>query len=126
MVISNCVLNLSTDKARVLAEVHRVLKPGGRVVISDMVSDVPVPKMLEGSLDAVAACLPTYREEYLGEFRAAGFGDARITEEKPYPTSFILDDPRVREYVGEHTALEEELTTFAGSIAGARFEATKG
>jgi len=125
VVISNCVLNLSTDKARVLAEVHRVLKPGGRVVISDMVSDLPVPAVLEGNLDAVAACLPTYRDEYLGQFRAAGFGDVRITEEKPYPASYILGDEGVQDFLGAHPTENGELTAFAGSIVGAHFEATK-
>jgi len=125
VVISNCVLNLSTDKARVLADVHRVLKPGGRVVISDMVSDLPVPGVLEGNLDAVSACLPTYRDHYLAQFREGGFEDARITKEKPYPASYILEDPGVQSYLAEHASHVEELTAFAGSIVGAHFEATK-
>jgi arsenite methyltransferase len=125
VVISNCVLNLSTDKARVLADVHRVLKPGGRIVISDMVSDLPVPAVLQGNLDAVSACLPTLRAEYLGQFRDGGFGDAHITEEKPYPATYILDDPGVQSYIEGNPAHAEELTAFAGSIVGAHFEATK-
>ena len=125
VVISNCVLNLSTDKARVLADVHRVLKPGGRVVISDMVSDLPVPEVLQGNPDAVAACLPTLRESYLGQFREAGFEDARITEEKPYPATYILEDAGVRSFLADHPAEAERLTAFAGSIVGAHFEATK-
>ena len=125
VIISNCVLNLSTEKNRVLAEAHRVLKHGGRLVISDMVSERPVPAILEGNLDAVAACLPTFRETYLQQFRDAGFGDVRITAERPYPTSFILEDAGVRDYVAEHPAELADLTQFAGSISGAHFEATK-
>ena len=75
VIISNCVLNLSPRKDKVLAEAWRVLKPGGRVVVSDMVSDVPVPKVLGGNVDAVAACLPTFRDDYLQQFRDAGFDE---------------------------------------------------
>jgi ubiquinone/menaquinone biosynthesis C-methylase UbiE len=125
VVISNCVLNLSTDKARVLADVHRVLKPGGRVVISDMVSELPVPAVLEGNVDAVAGCLPTLRDRYLGQFREAGFADARITDEKPYPAGYILEDPGVQSFMSNHPDQVEELTAFADSIVGAHFEATK-
>ena len=125
VIISNCVLNLSPRKDEVLAETWRVLKPGGRVVVSDMVSELPVPAVLAGNVDAVAACLPTFRDDYLQQFRDAGFEDVHITSEKPYPTSFILDDAGVREYIAEHPDHHAGLSEFAGSISGAHFEATK-
>ena len=82
--------------------------------------------MLDGNLDAIAACLPTFRERYLGEFRAAGFSEARITEEKAYPASFILSDKGVQAFLADNQESVTELETFAGSISGAIFEATKG
>ncbi len=125
VIISNCVLNLSADKARVLAEAHRVLKPGGRMVVSDMVSDVPVPSLLSGNLDAVAACLPTLRASYVEEFRSAGFVDIVITRETPYPASYVMDDVGVRAHLAEHPEAESGLQHFADSIFGAVFEARR-
>jgi len=125
VIISNCVLNLSPEKSKVLAEAYRVLKPGGRLVVSDMVSEHTVPTILQGNLDAVAACLPTHRELYLDEFRSAGFVDARITEEKPYPASYILADGGVQAFLAANEGSRADLETFADSISGAIFEATK-
>ena len=125
VIISNCVLNLSTDKPRVMAEAFRVLKPGGRLVVSDMVSDVPVPDVMERNLDSVAACLPTFRDVYLQQFTNAGFEHVRITNERPYPIAFILEDPGVKAHIASHPDHEAELTRFASSIFGAHFEASK-
>jgi arsenite methyltransferase len=125
VILSNCVLNLSPEKGRVLAEAFRVLKPGGRLVVSDLVSDLPVPAVVGGSLDAVAGCLPTQRERYLDEFRQAGFHDARITEERGYGADYILADEGVRHFLTAHPEARSELEAFAGSIASACFEASR-
>lgn len=125
VIISNCVLNLSPEKDRVLAEAYRVLKPGGRLVISDMVSEREVPAVLEGDLNAVAGCLPTQRDRYIARFEKAGFEDVRITSEKAYPSSHVLSDPGVQSFLNQHPEERDELVAFAASIAGAHFQATK-
>ena len=57
VVISNCVVNLTPDKFKVFAEIQRVLKPGGRIAISDVVSNGPVPQALKDNIDAWGDCL---------------------------------------------------------------------
>jgi arsenite methyltransferase len=81
VVISNCVINLSTDKPRVFAEMHRVLRPGGRIGISDVVADndlTPAQRAERGTYVGCIAGALSF-EEYEAGLRAAGFDEISIT-----------------------------------------------
>ena len=80
VVISNCVINLTPDKFKVLGEIHRVLKPGKRAAISDVVSNGPVPKALKENVEAWGDCLGGALEikEYMRGLKEAGFENIKI------------------------------------------------
>ena len=86
VIISNCVINLSTDKDAVLREAFRVLKPGGRFAVSDVVWKRPVPAEVRRNVELWAGCvagaLP--EAEYLSKLAAAGFVNATITPTRVY------------------------------------------
>jgi arsenite methyltransferase len=86
-VTSNCVLNHASDKPRVWKEIARVLKPGGRFVVSDIYAVVPVPEIYRQDPEAIAECWAgaILKEEYLAAIGEAGLIDVEILEESaPY------------------------------------------
>lgn len=90
--ISNCVINLSPDKSQVFREAYRVLKPGGRLAVSDIVTDGPLPDKVKGSLSAWAGCIAgaLQAKDYLAAIEAAGFIDVEL---KPvYWDKSMIDD----------------------------------
>ncbi len=81
VIISNCVINLSPDKAKVFAEAFRVLKPGGKLAVSDIVTDGPLPQSIKQSLSAWAGCVAGAVEasEYIGMMERVGFTNVSVT-----------------------------------------------
>jgi len=81
VVISNCVINLSPDKRRVFREIHRVLKPSGRLAVSDMALLKPLPESVRQSVDAYVGCVAgaVVVDEYKRFVKDAGFEDVKAT-----------------------------------------------
>jgi len=80
VIVSNCVINLSPDKPAVFREAFRILRPGGRVAISDIVASSPLPEAIRNDRAALAGCIagaPSI-EELRASLAAAGFEDIRI------------------------------------------------
>ena len=92
LVISNCVINLSTDKFSVFAEAFRVLKPGGRLLVSDIVLDGELPPAVADDEEAYSACIAgaLRREVYLGMIRDAGFDRVTIVSEAPFTDELVV------------------------------------
>jgi len=86
VIVSNCVINLSPDKDKVFSEAFRVLRPGGRAMISDIVSDGEIPQDIREDPDAWAGCIGGALDEkvYLEKIRAAGFRDIKLRTKKPF------------------------------------------
>lgn len=86
VIISNCVINLSPDKAAVFAEAFRVLKPGGRMVVSDLVLLRPLPDDIRHSVEAYVGCVAgaSLKDDYLYLIGKAGFREIEVVEERSY------------------------------------------
>lgn len=91
VVISNCVINLVPDKRRAFREAFRVLKPGGRMIVSDVVLKEEIPDSVRGSREAYVGCLAgaVTVEEYIDAVRSAGFEDVSILGESPFPVECL-------------------------------------
>ena len=96
VIISNCVINLSPDKDAVFAEAFRVLKPGGRLAVSDIVTHGDLPDEVRRSVEAWAGCIAGAldEEEYLQKMRNAGFTDVYVESRSVYGPEMLDEAQR--------------------------------
>ncbi len=96
VIISNCVINLSPDKAKVFSEAFRVLKPGGKLAVSDIVTDGPLPEAIKKSMSAWAGCIAGALDikDYRAAMESAGLTNISVT-----PTYF--DDAMIDEAISD-------------------------
>ena len=97
-VISNCVINLSLNKGAVFQEAYRVLKPGGKLAISDIVLEGELPDFVKNSLAGHVACVAGAEklDVYLAYIQAAGFKAIKVESKKTFPLELMIADPMVQ------------------------------
>lgn len=119
VVISNCVINLSPDKLAVFREIFRVLKPGGKMVVSDIVLNRPLPEEIASDADAYAACIAgaLLREDYLAAIRDSGLAEIEIAADRLYTAEYACNDPLAKDLSVNLEGAISSLTIIARKIA---------
>jgi arsenite methyltransferase len=122
LVISNCVINLSPDKGKVFQEAFRVLKPGGRLMVSDIVLLRELPHFIKNSIEAYIGCLSgaMIKDEYVQKVRGAGFQDVRVMGETPFPVEFIINDPAAKAIIEKSGLPPEKVREISGSVVSVK------
>src|SRR5512139_676152 len=98
-IISNCVINLSPSKERVFREAFRVLRSGGRLMVSDIVLLKELPLEIRNSVTAYVGCEAgaVTKKEYLEAVQAARFEETEVLDETVFPSEFLANDPTAKE-----------------------------
>jgi arsenite methyltransferase len=127
VVISNCVINLAPDKSRVFKEAFRVLKPGGRLMISDIVLLKELPESIRDSIEAYIGCIAgaMMRDEYLKTIKNAGFKDLQVLDETHFPIEFLSNDPIGKEIIEKLKMPIEALKEIGESFVSVRVQGRK-
>lgn len=129
LVISNCVINLSPDKAKVFSEIQRVLKPDGRFFISDLVLLEDLPSVLKTSDDLYCACVAgaSLKKDYFAAMEGAGLADIRIAKEVQYPVDMFEDDDLARALIDRIPGLtKDDINRAAKAVVSVQVEGHKG
>lgn len=118
IIISNCVINLSPNKKSVFKEAFRVLKPGGRLMVSDVVLLKELPQEVKKSTQAYIGCVSgaMMKDEYIETIREAGFQEVKIIEETHFPSEYVLDDPTAKAIMENSNMSLEKMKELASSI----------
>ncbi len=118
VIISNCVINLSPDKKRVFTEAFRVLKPGGRLIISDIVLLKELPDSIKNSIEAYIGCLSgaIMKDEYIEAIRKAEFQDVRVIDETNFPIDCMANDPTAEAIIKNSEISQENIKEIANIV----------
>lgn len=125
VIISNCVINLSSDKDRVLSEAFRVLKPGGRFAVSDVVVEGALPPAVRADMEAYVGCVAGALEksDYLSRLGQAGFVESAIDPTRRYLFADLEESACSSPAIGALSA--DEKAALDGRIMGAFIRAVK-
>ena len=126
-IISNCVINLSPDKKQVFRETFRVLKPGGRLMVSDIVLLKDLPEAAKKSAELYVSCVAgaLRKDEYLDAIQGAGFTDTRLVNETIVSSELFSNDPIGNEMIEDSGLSAEDYKAAIESIASIKVHATK-
>ena len=127
IVISNCVVNLSPDKGRVFREAFRVLKPGGRLMVSDIVLLRELPKEIGESVAAYTGCVAgaLMKNDYLAKISEAGFQAVKIDSEALFPMKAVIEHPAAKDVALGEGTLEDAAEALSTSIASIKVSAVR-
>ncbi len=127
VVVSNCVINLSPDKGKVFQEAFRVLKPGGRMMVSDIVLLKELPDFIRSSIAAYVGCISgaMRKEDYLGAIGKAGFQEVTVMDETLFPIDCIANDPTAKALIDKMNIPSEEIKDIAKSVLSIKVQGIK-
>jgi arsenite methyltransferase len=126
-IISNCVINLSPEKGKVFQEAFRVLKPGGRLMVSDIVLLSELPDSIKKSVAAYIGCVAgaSRKDGYLQHIKDAGFQEVTIVDETSFSNNYPVKDPIIDTLVSDAGISSNDLKKLGSSIKSIKVRAIK-
>jgi len=127
VVISNCVINLSPDKSRVFNEAFRVLKPSGRLMVSDIVLLKELPDFIKNSIAAYIGCISgaMMKDEYIEAIKEAGFHEVKIIDETFFPIDCLANDPTAKVIINKVNITTEDIRDIENSVVSIKVQGIK-
>lgn len=119
VIISNCVINLVPNKEKAFKEAFRVLKPGGRLAVSDIVLLKKLPDFIKSSIEAYVGCVSgaAMRDTYLNAIKSGGFSEVTVVDETAFPLDCITNDPTGQAILQSIKGSADEIKKVEDSIS---------
>jgi arsenite methyltransferase len=127
IIISNCVINLSPEKDKVFIEAFRVLKPGGRLMVSDIVLTRELPDFIKNDMSAYTGCISgaIIKDDYLNMIKKAGFTSVKIIDETSFPLKYIVSDDTETIFKNDLNLSKDQTRDLEDSISSIKVSALK-